>query len=140
MPRPDEQPQWQPISRLPLIASHIDEWLINSEEQYATMLPARERPHSLDDYTVGRVIKVFTEQKNDLWLWETQIARWKKDDLTSAQRQEVERLGRQLAKVRETIDSILALAKELSEGTIEKILAKSDFEVGLEFLLGKRKL
>ena len=38
------------------------------------------------------------------------------------------------------IDSILALAKELSEGTIEKVLAKSDFEVGLGVLLGKRKL
>jgi hypothetical protein len=74
------------------------------------------------------------------WLWETQIARWKKDDLSAAQRQEVERLDGQLAKVRETIDSILDLAKELSEGTIEKILAKSDFELGLEILLGKRKL
>jgi hypothetical protein len=34
------------------------------------------------------------------------------------------------------ITSILTLADELKGGTIETVLAKSDFEVGLEFLLG----
>jgi len=37
------------------------------------------------------------------------------------------------------IDSILSLAEELKEGTIEKVLAKSDLELGLEFLLSKGK-
>jgi hypothetical protein len=31
------------------------------------------------------------------------------------------------------------LAEELKKGTIKTVLAKSDFEIGLEFLLGKRK-
>jgi hypothetical protein len=91
MSQAKEEPRWKEISSLPLIASHIDEWLQNSEEQYATLLPARERPHVLDDYTAGRVIGVFTEQKNDLWLWEEQLWRWKNDDLTGDERQEVER-------------------------------------------------
>jgi len=88
----DQEPRWNPINRLPLISTAIDEMLRLAEEQYSTLQPARERPYALDDHIVGRVIKVFTEQSNDLWLYEEQLARWKKDDLTTTQRQEVERL------------------------------------------------
>ena len=35
---------------------------------------------------------------------------------------------------------ILALADELKEGTIDRILEKDDFELGLEVFLGKWKL
>ncbi len=136
----DQEPRWNPISRLPMIATAIDEMLGMAEEQYGNLQQARERPHVLDDYTVGRVIKVFTEQSNDLWLYEEQLARWKKDDLTATQRQEVERLDGQLARLREVIAAILALAGELKGGTIESILAKSDIELALEVLSGKRKL
>lgn len=111
-----------------------------AEEQYGNLQQARERPHVLDDYTVGRVIKVFAEQSNDLWLYEEQLARWKKDELTATQRQEVERLGEQLTRLREEIASILSLAEELKSGTIESVLAKSDIELALEVLSGKRKL
>jgi hypothetical protein len=37
-------------------------------------------------------------------------------------------------------ESILSLAEELKQGTIESVLRKSDLELSLEFLLGKRKL
>ena len=46
-----------------------------------------------DDYTVGRVIQVFTTQQNDLWLFDEQLRRWEKGPLTNAQRREVERLA-----------------------------------------------
>jgi hypothetical protein len=39
----------------------------------------------------------------------------------------------------ERITTILVLVEELKECTIETVLAKSDLELGLEFLLGKRK-
>jgi len=71
---------------------------------------------------------------------EEQLARWKKDDLTATQRQEVERLDGQLTRLREVIAAILALAEELKGGTIESVLAKSDIELALEMLSGKRKL
>jgi hypothetical protein len=41
-----------------------------------------------------------------------------------------------MKRLHEVITAILALANELKERTIEKILAKSDVELGLEFLLG----
>jgi hypothetical protein len=136
----DQEPRWNPISRLPMIATAIDEMLGLAEEQYGNLQQARERPHVLDDYTVSRVAKVFTEQSNDLWLYEEQLARWKKDELTATQRREVERLDEQLTRLREAIASILSLAEELKSGTIESVLAKSDIELALEVLSGKRKL
>jgi hypothetical protein len=40
-----------------------------------------------------------------------------------------------MAQLQQAIASILELAEELKRGTIERVLAKSDAELGLEFLL-----
>ncbi len=40
-----------------------------------------------------------------------------------------------MAALRAVVGDILALAEELAAGTIEKVLAKDDMEVGLEMLL-----
>ena len=133
--RKESQPQWQPIAQLSLIARHIDSVVESASEQYANLLQARPKPYVLDDYTLERVIAVFTTQQKDLWLFDEQLRRWKADTLTGKQREEVERLVEQIAKLRQLIDSILHLTSELKEGTIEKQLAKSDEELGLEFLL-----
>jgi len=130
---------WQPISALPLIASMIDGLLDEVEKQYGNLQACRPQPHVLDNYTVGRVIKLYTEQAGDVGLYEEQLSRWKSLNLTPSQRQEVSRLSEQIPTIRERISAILALAAELKGGTIETVLGKSDLELGLEFLLGKRK-
>jgi hypothetical protein len=56
-----------------------------------------------------------------------------------SQLQQVNRLAEQIPTIKARITAILALAEELKSGTIDTILAKSDFELGLEWLLGKRK-
>jgi hypothetical protein len=129
-------PNWQPLSKLPLIMPMIDGMLEGAQEQYQTLLEARSKPHVLDDYTVGRVRDVYTAQQDDLWLWEEQLRRWQAQTLTATQQQEVARLTEQVARLREVIAAILMLAAELARGTIERVLAKSDLQVGLEFLLG----
>ena len=99
----------------------------------------RPQPHVLDDYTVGRVIKVYTDQAGDVGLYAEQLSRWSGLNLTASQRREVARLSDQIPRIRERISAILALADELKGGTIETVLGKSDLEVGIEFLLGNRK-
>lgn len=133
------QPQWQPISMLSTIATHIDGMLEAAQEQYETLLPAKAKPHVLDDYTVNRVKEVFTTQQNDLWLFDEQLKRWQSNQLSAQQRKEVERLVGQMRKLREQVTAILELADDLGKGTIEKVLGKSDAELGLEFLLGQLK-
>jgi hypothetical protein len=51
------------------------------------------------------------------------------------QRVEVTRLVVQMRRLREVDHQVLALARELSKGTIEKVMSKSDEELGLEFLM-----
>jgi hypothetical protein len=130
-----DQPQWQPIERLALIATHIDGMLESATEQCETLQLAKPKPFVLDDSTVGRVIEVFTIQQGDLGLFDEQLRRWERGPLTNAQRQEVERLAGQMFQLHEVIRAILRLAEQLQERTIEKVLAKSDVEPGVETLL-----
>jgi hypothetical protein len=54
---------------------------------------------------------------------------------TITQRRELDRLEGQLERLRIVLEDILQLAEEIKQGTIERVLAKSDLELGLEALL-----
>ena len=138
-PGQQPQPQWQGIETLWTLALHIDGMLEADIEQYETLLEARPKPHVLDDFTVNRVKQAFTAQRDDFWLFEEQLRRWQAGHLTDEQRAEVARLVEQMRRLRENNTRVLELADELSKGTIEKIMAKSDEELGLEFLMGMFK-
>jgi hypothetical protein len=131
---------WQPISALPTIAFIINEMLNETQEQYETLLEAREKPHVLDDYTVDRVHSAYTTQLEDVSLFDEQLARWEKGQLDSNQRQEVEKLTKQAEELRKVCQQILSLAAELKKGTINRILEKSDLELAMDVLTGKLKL
>jgi hypothetical protein len=130
-----EQPHWHPIAMLTTIARHLDGMVEADHEQLTTLQEARTRPYVLDDYTVSRVKQAFTTQREDFWVFEEQLRRWQALKLTTEQRAEVNRLQSQMVRLRQINSDVLALAEELSKGTIEKQLAKSDFELGLEALL-----
>ena len=98
-----EQPDWQPISRLPLIGSMIHGMPQDAEEHYQTLLQASPKPHVLDDYIVGRVFEVFGSQKGRSGLFEEQLARWKMDKLSVGQRHEVDRLTEQFGRCRRAL-------------------------------------
>jgi hypothetical protein len=130
------QPIWHPITRLSEIAALIDGQLAGAEEHYQTLGEARGRPRALDDATVQRVIRVFTEEVEFLDIYDEQLARWRAGPLTPAQCREMERLDAQVARHREVATAIVVLAEELSAITIDVILGKSDLELGLETLAG----
>ncbi len=109
--------------------------LESAQEQYEVLQEAKPKPHVLDDFTVGRVIEVFTVQRDDLWLFDEQLRLWTAGTLTTTQGKEVERLAGQMKRLHEVLTAILALADELKERTIEKVMAKSDVELGLEMLI-----
>ena len=131
----DPAPNWQPITALPLIASLIDGELADGQEHHATLLSVRDRPHVLDDATVERSIKLHAEQRDFLGVFAEQLARWRHEQPSSAQRRELDRLEGQIERLRAVLGDILELAEELQQGTIERVLAKSDLELGLEALL-----
>jgi hypothetical protein len=112
----------------------IDGELADTSAQYETLLPAKNKPHVLDDYTVGRLLKVFGERQEFFGIYAEQLAKWKALDLNGTQKKEVTRLEGQLEKLVRVSTAVLDLANELKEGTIEKVLGKSDLELGLEAL------
>ncbi len=135
----EETLHWQPIGFLPELAPMIDGMLESAEDVSQSLQQAEDRPHVMDDYTVGRVRKVHGTQLNDLWLYEEQLARWSTADPTLAQRQEIDRLTHQLDRLRSVLTLTLDLTDVLKEATIEKVMAKSDIELAIEMLTGKRK-
>ena len=107
MPTPHKpKPRWQPIASLPLIAHVIDGQLEAAEEQHRLLRLAR--PGSLDNATVERVVRVFTEEVELLAVYSEQLDRWRSRSLTGAQCLEVERLTGQLARNREVGTAILS--------------------------------
>ncbi len=135
-----QTPNWQPISFLPQLAEMIDGMLASAEEVYGSLQQAQDRPHVMDDYTIGRVREVHTTQRNDLWLYEEQLAQWQQAAPTPAQSTEIKRLQHQLDQLRSVLTVCLALTDELKEGTIDKVLGKKDVELAIGVLTGKRKL
>ncbi len=81
-----------------------------------------------------RTIKLHAEQRDFLGVFAEQLARWRNEQPTDAQRRELDRLEGQLQRLRAVLTNILGLAEELQQGTIEQVLAKSDLELGLEAL------
>jgi hypothetical protein len=132
------EPNWQPIGMLAMIASLIDEGLRDGREHYAALLEARPKPYVLDDATIARMKRVNGEGLEWCDVYDRQLARWQRQRLTGAQRQEVARLQGVQRELRAVLTQILELADELGRGTIERQLARSDLELGLEYVLGSR--
>lgn len=137
MPKTD-QVNWQPISQMPLIANMITTSLNDTREHLGTLTKAKDRPHVLDDATIGRVEHVHTEQMQYIDIYTQQIARWRTAKPSAIQASELDRMEKQNQQLRDVTADVLALARELREGTIERVLGMSDLELGLQYLLGKQ--
>ena len=107
-----------------------------TRRQLELLQPARARPYVLDDATVARIIRVHRDQAGDLTLFQNQADRWKTGpDLTDAQRAGIAVYETLIAQLRQVNAEVLAVADELSRGTIDTVLAKSDLELGIEALM-----
>ena len=88
---------------------------------------------------IARTERVNGESLEWCEVYDRQLARWQRERLTAAQHEEVARLQDVQRDLREVLTQILELANELGRGTIERQLAKSDLELGLEYVLGSRR-
>ena len=132
------QVNWQPISQMPLISSMIDTSLNDTREHLGTLSKAKDRPHVLDDATLDRVEQVHAEQMDYVDIYTQQISRWRTEKPSASQARELDRMEEQNRQLRAVTADVLALASELREGTIERVLGMSDLELGLQALLGNQ--
>ena len=132
-------PNWQPLSMLPMMTDMVVGMLDEVQTQLQSLRAAQEKPHVLDDYTVGRVLKVYGEQQDFLWVYEAQLERWQQESLTAVQRQQTEQMSELLVRLKPGLSEILEIAEDLKGKTIESVLGKSDEELALDILSGKLK-
>ena len=102
----------------------------------ARLTKARARPHVLDDATIDRVQRVHGEQLEFVDIYAEQVRRWRAEGPSATQRRELDRLEEQNRRLRQVTTEVLALAAELRKGTIDRIMAMSDLELGMQALLG----
>ena len=134
-----QTPNWQPISKLQLLAQMLDEALVDAEEHLQNLQSAQNNSYLLDDYTIGQINQVFSEQKVFHGVYQEQFVRWKALKLNGTQEKEIAVLERKLERLHIVVDSVLSLAAQLKEGTIENVLTKADTEIALDLLSGKLK-
>lgn len=133
----------RPISFLPTYTELIIGELAQTEEQYDSFAAAGDRravahnPHVLDDAIVDRAVKLYEDQISFIPLHEQQLNWWLSENITDAQRYQVEDLLAKLPALHEKTEVLLALLAELKQGTIDRILEMSDEELGWKFLRGK---
>ena len=127
---------WQKISFLPQIAEMIDGMLDAAKETYGPLCQIKVH----DDFTIKRIFEVTGQQVEDEWMYEKQLNNWlHSPDLETVQRDEIIRLQGQMLELKKVNRKILGIAEEHKDKTIEKILGKSDVELGMDFLMGKLK-
>lgn len=137
MPQP--MPNWQPLSMLPMMAEMVSGTLDEVNTQLQSLRAAQEKPHVLDDHTISRVLKVYGEQQDFLWVYEGQLERWQKETLSGVQRQQIEQMAATLAQLNPGLAKILAIARDLKDKTIESVMSKSDEEIMADIFSGKMK-
>lgn len=135
-----KQRNYYPLSFIPAFSSQIDELVDILEAQSKSFLPARNKPHVLDDQTISRALSTFKQNAEYIQLYQEQIDKWIREAQTESHRQALALLNDKLSKARKLNVELVALVEELGKGTIDKVLAKDDIELALEFLSGKIKL
>lgn len=100
------------------------------------LLEARPKPWVLDDALINRSKRVNGEALQWCGVYDRQLTRWLSQHLTPAQRREVTRLQGVQRNQRRVLNELLALLDELAANTIDRQLAKSDIQLGLEYVLG----
>ncbi len=136
----DDVVNWQPISQMPLIATMIDGALSDTSDHLQTLIAARAKPHVLDDATVDRSVRVHTEQLEFVDFYDRQLQRWQAEKPSATQKRELARLEEQNRRLRSLTTDVIAIAQELREGTIDRVMAKSDMELGIAVLLGQSSI
>lgn len=132
--------QWLPLYKLPIFTTLVEGMLQDTKGMYQLLLQAKNKPWVMDDATMNRTIKLFTERLEMLPDHTEQITRWKKEKLSPNQKEEITRLEEATTQTMELVENILTLAKEMKPHTIDQILAKDNAELALDVLSGKLKI
>ncbi|MFJ4010877.1 hypothetical protein [Streptomyces sp. NPDC090026] len=135
---PDQTPIDHPISKLSFFIRHTTAWKREVRENAEALREGLGKPGVLRNADVARVKRVYTEQQDDLALFEAQSARWAAlPNLTGSRRMGLAELDENLAELRRLNAEVLDTAALLERATLEKQMAASDLEWGIAGIQGE---
>ena len=134
------QPHWLSLDKLPLFTHLVTGMLQDTEKLLPLFHQAKEQPWGLDDATVNRTIKLYTERLDILADNQEQIERWRNGTLTTQQKQAIDKLANQTAQTKKAVTQLLAIAEEIKKNTIDRILRRDEVALAIDVLSGKLKL
>lgn len=121
-----QQPNWQPTTMIPMFVEMAEGMLDSGKDRLANMQQSQHKAYVLDDSTVDRVIRAYTEQKSYPPLYVEQCQRWEKEQLSPYEREQVETVKACITQLSPMVDTILRIATACKAGTIEQVLGKDD--------------
>lgn len=127
-------PNKLPISQLAILSSMVIGIFENTELQKQQFLEIVGKPHVLDDATVQRSQRLYQNQLEDIHFYEMQANDWLSNELTTNQESIIKTMLRQIKQIRLSSQTILDLLSEIEKGTINRIMAMSDEELGIHHL------
>ncbi|MGH3722379.1 MAG: hypothetical protein ACRDRI_26770 [Pseudonocardiaceae bacterium] len=138
--RREDQPTWQSVTAVGMLTTIVAEQLDYTRSQLSLVEQARpSRPDArvLDDETVAETLRVYGTMADDhrSLFAEQGRRRQAEPTLTPADRAQVDAYVELVAEQLAALDAILTLARQIEGHTIEKVLATSDLELGLQALL-----
>lgn len=125
---------WYPTSEIGYFTDIVREGISITLGQIELFAPALEQPYRLDDATVDHATRVYENQREQQVLFRNQGDRWAGEVVSAAEKAALATYVAALDELDRLTDDVLSICATLSGQTIEKLLAKSDLEVGLEAL------
>lgn len=130
----EREQNWYPTSQIGFFTAHVREGIGVTRGQIELFGPALAQPYRLDDATVNRAIEVYEHQQADQVLFRNQATRWAREIATAAEKTALADYVAALDELDKLTDEVLGICAKLSAQTIEKLLAMSDEEAGLDAL------
>jgi len=139
--REDHPPTWQPVAAVGVLTAVVAEQLAHTRAQLALMeqaRPTRADARILDDHTIAETLRVYGQMAQDYRnLFAEQGRRWRAETiLSTTARHAVDAYAELVEAHLVALEDMLALTRQIQGHTIEKIMTKSDLELGLEALFG----
>jgi hypothetical protein len=131
----DREQNWYPTSKIGYFTDLVREGIDVTRGQIELFTPAMAQPYRLDDATVNRATRVYENQHADQVLFRNQADRWADEAATAAEKAALTTYVAALDELDRLTDDVLRMCATLSQQTIEKLLAKTDAEAGLEALM-----
>ena len=112
-----------------------EEMLNSAKDQLRNMEQAQHKPYILDDATINRTIKIYTEQNRYFPLYLEQCQRWEKENLSQQACEQVATVKDCITQLAPIVDTILHIAQSCKGGTLEQMLGKDDMTLAQDMLI-----